>query len=857
MPFRVPCSSLLIAFLVLAAGSVRRGYAQDGPEPVLVQLEMGRLASRTVYAIRQDDDVLLPLSDFFDLSEIHFAFPSAGVVDAVLQPGEVHLRIDGAADSLTLNHHRIGIPANAVLSRDGEVFFSVALLGSLLNIRFIVDWSDLSVAIADPEHLPVGRRIAREAARSSLAASERGVRPDLALTLDRRHWGGLVLDYSLLSPTSDMINGGAYSTALGMDVLGGSLELGVASESRIGAGGTRSDFSWNGVWRQEKWVKQLRLGDGISTGPRPRTLRGFAISNSPFQRPALVGDVPYAGRLGPGWQVEAYRGGRLVAFDSADGLGQFSIDVPVQYGENPVDFVAYGPFGEIREFNQTYRVVGNVLPRNQFEYGVAAGQCRVNACQSSANLDLRYGISRRWTLQAGVDQFWRRKAPDLFHPYLSLAGAVANSWLVQVDVVANAVFREALSYEPSTDFRISTEYDHFAPNVVSPILTPAGRREQWTTDAFFRPIPRFGSLYFDGSLDLVRNDNGHNTSARAALSFQVAEIRVLPSVRFQRNAITSGPTTDQTFLGVNTFILPRANLGRFMSQVSARTTLETRGSLDLVSASAYLARPIGSGLRVETGLGWSRGMGTMFTLVFSTALQSIRAYSTVQSGPTGTDAVNYVQGSVLYNTERRQVALSAGPSLQRAGVAGYVFLDANGNGLKDIGEELLPDVRVRVGNITAVTDSQGQYRIWDQLPYEPVLVVVDSMSLASPLWTPSYSAISVELGPNQFRMIDLPIAPAGVIEGQVLRETPAGPVGQGGITLFVTNRRSGARQAVVTFSDGAFYLMGVKPGEYDITVAESVLTRLGVNAAPVRFTMRTSREGENVSGLEIRLSHRP
>jgi hypothetical protein len=216
-----------------------------------------------------------------------------------------------------------------------------------------------------------------------------------------------------------------------------------------------------------------------------------------------------------------------------------------------------------------------------------------------------------------------------------------------------------------------------------------------------------------------------------------------------------------------------------------------------------------------------------------------------------------VQGSVLYNPERRQLALAAGPSLQRAGVSGHVFLDSNGNGLKDIGEELLPGVRVRIGNISSMSDSQGQYRVWDQLPYEPVLVVVDSMTLASPLWTPSYSAISVELGPNQFRMIDLPVAPAGVIEGRVLRDAPTGPVGQAGITLFVTNRRTGARQAVVTFSDGDFYLMGVKPGEYDITVPESVTTRLGVKATPLRFTMRASREGETVSGLEITLTHRP
>lgn len=845
-------SAIALALLVLVTGVAGIARAQDA-EPVLIQLELGRLASRTVSAIRHDTDVLIPLSEFFDMAEIRHDAPALGIVEAVLQPGNLKIRIDSHTDTLTAGRQHIPLDSAAISGLDGEVYLSAALLGSLLNVRFVIDWSDLSVAVADPEHLPLGRRIAREAARSALGAAEAGVRPELALTINRRHWNGVVLDYSLLSPSNDLINGGAYTTALGMDVLGGSLELGAASESNIGAGKTRTDFSWTGVWRQDRWLKQLRLGDGLSTGPRPRTVRGFSVSNAPYQRPSLLGDVPYAGKLGPGWQVEAYRGGRLVAFDSVNALGQFSIDVPVQYGENPVDFVAYGPFGEIREFNQTYRVVGNVLPQNLFEYGASAGQCRTNACQASANLDLRYGVSRRWTLQAGVDQFWRDTTTDLFHPYLAVAGALGNSWLMQVDAVANAVLRTGLAYEPSTDLRISTEFNQFDRDVQSPLLTPQDRLNQWTTEAFFRPIPRMGSLYFDGSLDLIKDRGGNNTSARVAMSFQVAEIRVLPSIRYQRNSITDGPRISNTFYGVNTFILPRPNLGRFMSQVSARTTLETTGGMDVMSASAYLARPLGSGLRMEAGLGWSRGMGTVFTMVLSTTLSSVRAYSTFQTGPTGTDATQYVQGSVLYNPEQRRLALSAGPAVQRSGVSGQIFLDANGNGLREDDEELLPDVRVRVGNITALSDSQGNYRVWDLLPYEPVLVVLDSMSLASPLWTPTYSAISVEPGPNQFRMVDLPVAPAGVIEGRVMRETPSGMVGLGGIPLLVTNRRTGARLQVVTFSDGDFYLMGVKPGDYEITVAEVVLTRLGVTAAPARFTMKASREGETVSGLEINL----
>jgi hypothetical protein len=843
----------LLACAVLVAAPGKAARAQDTDETALIELQLGRLASRTVSAIRRGSDILIPLSEFYDLAEIRYSFPRLGTVEAILQPGEVRLTVDSRRDSLTFGKREIAVQPRALHSRDGEVYLSSALLGNLLNIRFILDWSDLNVAVADPERLPLGRRIAREAARSSLAAMDGSVRPELALSLDRRNWNGVVLDYSFLSPSANALGGGSFATALGMEMLGGSLEMGLASEGTIEDGDLRADVSWTGVWRQQRWVKQLRLGDGLSTGPRPRTVRGFAVSNAPFQRPALLGEVPFAGHLGPGWEIEAYRGGRLVAFDSVDGLGQFSVDVPVQYGENPVDFIAYGPFGEVREFNQTYRIVGDVLPRQQFEYGVAAGGCRTDDCTANANVDVRYGLSRRWTAQAGVDQFWRDSAPHLFHPYAALSGNLGNSWAVQLEGVAGAVVRTGLSYEPTTDLHLAAEFTDFATGTEVPILTPAGRLRQWTTTAFFRPLPSVSHLYFDGSVDRIESQDGTSTSARAMVSFQTLEIRFLPAIRVQHDRLGGTQRNTRSFVGLNTFILPRANFGRFLSRVTARTTFEAEGSGRAVSASAFLARPIGEGFRVETGLSWMRGTGTMFSLVFSTTLNKIRAFSTINSSSSGTEAVNFVQGSLLYTPESRQMNLSSGPAVQRSGVAGVVFLDANGNGRREADEELLPDVQVRVGNLTAMSDSQGRYRVWDLLPFEPVLVVIDSASLASPLWIPGYSAISVEPGPNQFRRLDLPVSPGGVVEGRVLRETATGPYGIGGVALHLTDRKTGARHTTLTYSDGEFYVMGVKPGDYEITVADAVTARLRVTAEPIRFTLFPSSDGETVSGLEITL----
>jgi hypothetical protein len=208
---------------------------------------------------------------------------------------------------------------------------------------------------------------------------------------------------------------------------------------------------------------------------------------------------------------------------------------------------------------------------------------------------------------------------------------------------------------------------------------------------------------------------------------------------------------------------------------------------------------------------------------------------------------------VLYNQAQHGLDLAAGPSLERSGVSGRIFLDLNNDGRWQPGEPLLPDVRLRLGTVSATSDSAGRYHIWDVQPYEPVLLVVDSASLKSPLWIPTYGAMSVEPEPNHFRGIDIPIAPGGVIEGRAVRETVTGLVGVGALPLILVDGRTHTQRKLTTFSDGDFYAIGVRPGEYLLEVDEAVLARLGLTAEPVKFTLAPSVEGGTVQGLELRL----
>jgi hypothetical protein len=78
----------------------------------------------------------------------------------------------------------------------------------------------------------------------------------------------------------------------------------------------------------------------------------------------------------------------------------------------------------------------------------------------------------------------------------------------------------------------------------------------------------------------------------------------------------------------------------------------------------------------------------------------------------------------------------------------------------------------------------------------------------------------------------------------------------GGETLLLTDRRSGSHRTLVTFNDGAFYLMGVKPGDYELAVDAQVLDALAVDAEPLRFSLAPTPTGIGRSDLELKLKPR-
>src|SRR5258708_1847373 len=451
--------------------------AANDSEPVIVELQIGRIATRTVQAYRVGTEALVPMSIFLQMVEVRFRLSLQGQLEATIDPGGKRLLMDAQRDTISFGDRRVHVEPGFRLFANNELYIGADRLADLFQTSVLVSWEDLTVTFTDPSVFPIGRRLRRESARDAFLRRGRGFQAERMLGLERPSWDGLVLDYSFLAPSNAPFSGGSYAAALGADAFGGSLELGAQSIGPAGHGAARVDGSWTGVWEDNRWVKQLRVGDAFTTGPRVRGERGVLLTNSPYVRPSLLGAAHYVGRLEPGWTLEAYRGGDLVAYDSADDQGRFAVELPIRYGENPVAFVAYGPFAQVRDFDRTYPVLSELLPAKRFEYVLSAGQCRSALCRGTGNIDLRYGVTGRVTLQAALDQFLRDRPPHRTHPYAAVVLNPTNALAFTAQGVGGASASAGARFEPSLNLRLDGDYTAYAHDT-APAIPPAGRRSE-------------------------------------------------------------------------------------------------------------------------------------------------------------------------------------------------------------------------------------------------------------------------------------------------------------------------------------------------------------------------------------------
>jgi hypothetical protein len=190
-----------------------------------------------------------------------------------------------------------------------------------------------------------------------------------------------------------------------------------------------------------------------------------------------------------------------------------------------------------------------------------------------------------------------------------------------------------------------------------------------------------------------------------------------------------------------------------------------------------------------------------------------------------------------------------------------MFVDADGDGSYDGDETIVPASTVRFRQPVRVETDGDLLRVHDLVPYHRYEVGIDLPTIADPALVPAFTTFSFVADPNVYRTIDVPLQESGELDGRVLRRVAVGYEGIAGLNVYLRREGDASVTTLRTYSDGGFYVFGLPPGRYEVTLDTTQLRNLDVRAEPERLAVEVTSLARGTSdairfALEPRASSR-
>jgi hypothetical protein len=120
--------------------------------------------------------------------------------------------------------------------------------------------------------------------------------------------------------------------------------------------------------------------------------------------------------------------------------------------------------------------------------------------------------------------------------------------------------------------------------------------------------------------------------------------------------------------------------------------------------------------------------------------------------------------------------------------------------------------------------------MWNVLPYQGVNVRIDTLSLEDPGWVPALPSRALRPSPQQYTQVEFGLVRTRELTGVLVPGAKLATTA--GVGLELRDLGGGATYTSRTFSDGAFYFSRVRPGRYQLSLARSSATALGITSPP-------------------------
>ncbi|MEH6714898.1 carboxypeptidase regulatory-like domain-containing protein [Parasphingorhabdus flavimaris] len=571
--------------------------------------------------------------------------------------------------------------------------------------------------------------------------------------------------------------------------------------------------------------------------------RGALVTNRPVERPDSFDRTSFRGELPSGWDAELYRNGQLLAFaeNRTDGRYEF-LDVPLLYGQNRIEIVLYGPQGQVRRDTKIIPVGLDSIPPRDTYYWAGINEAGEDLIRLGAFVPIRQA---GWRGGFGVERGINTKtsvAASLFslqidgnrHNYLegSVRRAVGPA-LLELSASSNldqgTAFRGQLLGQLGNSY-ISAESLWARGNFVSDqIGENVESRHSLSVDHSFKIGGRAVPFHIDTQYE-TRSDGRDSLDVTGRMSLNFNRLSLTGELNWEKRFSDVGPDPPDR---LDARVLANGRIGKVRLRGEAVYRLAPEKRFERVNFTGEWRAGERSDWRAELGYdaGLDRGRAGIGII------RRFDKFSLTASAEAATD------GSVAAGLN---LAFSLGPDprngkfrfssnkLADNGQAmAIVYRDENRDGIRQSNEPLVENVELTAGQSVALTatDINGRAIIDNLQPFRPVLIGIDSSSLANPYVQPALPGVVITPRPGVAVTVELPLVSAGEVEGTLVRKG-GGTISGVGLELVDVEGRV-VREAQTEF-DGFFLFDGVPYGSYAVRIA-----KLSAQAIQVSTTLLT------------------
>jgi len=812
------------------------------------------------------DSVYIPLKSLFEKLYIYYKFDfDKQLMSGYYKHNSNLYEMNFLEKTAKFKDSAYTIAPDEVLVSDLEVFVLPSFVNRIFNMMLEVDFSNLIVRVRylseknlrNKNILPVLNRYNNEIEKQGLMDQQEFRGFDMLYDLERNLLNGGLLDYVVGSSFDEFNRSYNYSTNVGIQLLGGDLQ--VSSRGLYNEKIFEYDnlFSWRYFLGDNPFITQFQVGDIVNQGYSSNLLpinqiRGAQITNETTLRGQNFSTVVIEDNLKPGWQVELWVNSVLYDQTIADPFGNYRFELPLNYGNTNVELRVYGTRGEYIKTLRNIMVPSEFRKPGEVKYSATAGQ-RTFDNNFVADAKLAVGVNNWLTNIVDVQKVDNNEI-QLFERLLVRLG---SQLFANFDINPNNYYRAGLV---GTDEDIGSFSAGYLLNDKRTVYGTGENSRLELAGSLHNLLDIPVSFSFRGARSFYDNYASNfiqvNTHFNLLFSFRVnytanfTELDVPNNLRHKIGIDVNYFISDMyrifPFLGnlnlyVNTIYDLNHhmfdNLGINLSQTVMGNNLLRFGyrkNFRINSSQFYAGLQLNFDKFRSSSRGFYRDDQASFVQTFSGAL--------------GFDSEDY---ELIANNSRAVGSVGQGAARFR------FFLDDNANEVWDEGEQVIPGVRVALsqGGRFVRDDDPMTMTFTNLAPYGSYNVVVDEESFPNPLWIPNLTSFAFMSEPNIIKVMNIPCYSAGVIDGGVTYVEGDHRIPQTGVKVHIMSKDNNFKEVLPVYSDGTFYKVGLAPGEYVAWVDSAQVKILNVKSRPelLVFNVDKTIDGDFVEGLQFEL----